>query len=140
MYITESIRRITNDLQTIESEMSRIAKLGVSTPEGATMIDELLTEDLVHEFKAAVDHMRHFLWSYIEAVAEGKGNDMNTALVMYRMRRVTEMLRVLEEPFKNLGSGLPQRVETRNFIDEVTRIATLAVAKTREPDSPDPRG
>lgn len=135
MYITESINRITNDLRAIETEMIRIAKLGVSSAEGAAMIDELLTEDLVHEFKASVDHMRHFLWSYIEAVSEGKGNDMKTALQMYRMRRVTEMLRVLEEPFRTVGENLPPRPELNSFIEEVTLIASLALTKSRRPES-----
>jgi len=127
--IGESVRRITNDLRAIESEMTQIAQLGVSSPECAAMVDELLTEDLVHEFKAAVDHMRHFLWSYIEAVADGKGNDMDSALQMYRIRRVTEMLRVLEGPLGRAEGILRQQPETTTFIEEIIRIASMAVAK-----------
>lgn len=123
----ERIRRVTNDLRALEEEMTRIAKQGVSSPEGAALVDELLTEDLVHEFKSSVDHMRLFLWSYIEAVSEGRGNEVQDALLAYRMRRVTEMLRVLEEP---LRAGLPRPTqEATSFIEEISRIAGLALIK-----------
>lgn len=123
----ERIRRVTDELRAIEEEISRIAGLGVSSSEGAALVDELLTEDLLHEFKGSVDYMRHFLWSYIEAVSAGRENDVQDALLGYRMRRVTEMLRVMEEP---LRSGVPTRVpESLSFIEEISRVATLAVNK-----------
>ena len=129
MKITENIRRVTNELQAMESEMSRIARLGVSSPECAAMVDELLTEDLVHDFKASVDHMRHFLWSYIEAVSRGTGDDMESALQRHRIRRVTEMLRVLEGPLASPDERFRQLPETTTFIEEIIRIASLAVPK-----------
>lgn len=140
--ITKRIRRVTEDLRAIQEELGWAAIEDPTEGEQARLLDELLEKDLINDFKSAVDHMRHFLWSYIEAVSKKQGKDVDYALQAYRMQRVTEMLRILRERVE-----LPQLMnvpEAHSFFEEIQAIANTAVDRhfpreSAAAEEPDPK-
>ncbi len=72
---------------------------------------------LLDSFKASVDHMRHVLWAYIEAMT--KRRNIDQTIQQYRLQRATEMLRQLRE-HGPLEADSPQ---AHNFLREVEAIA-----------------
>lgn len=124
--ITRRIRRVTEDLQVIQEELGSAA---VVEPGGepARLLDELLEKDLINDFKSAVDHMRQFLWSYIDAVCRKEGRNVDYTLQAFRMQRVTEMLRILRERVE-----LPQIMklpEAHSFFEEIQATADTVVER-----------
>ncbi len=77
--------------------------------------------ELLNSFKASVDHMRHVLWAYIEAMST-KG-DVDRTLQQYRLQRATEMLRQLREH----GPLHPETPQTSSFLREIQAIADGAL-------------
>ncbi len=79
--------------------------------------------ELLNSFKASVDHMRHVLWAYIEAMTTS--GDVDRTLQQYRIQRATEMLRQLREQGP-LEATTPQ---ASNFLREVQAIADGALER-----------
>ena len=129
--VTVRIRRITDDLRAIELEL-RHATFTNATPEQMRVVDELLGASLLADFKTAVDHMRQYLWAYIEAAA-ANGRDLTTAIQGLRLQRVTEMLRVLREDMDD--PSLAAVPGSRSFFEEINAIAdkTMDLALQNEP-------
>jgi hypothetical protein len=129
--LKQRVRRVTEDLREIESTLRHVTSSGdYSSAEKTRMLDELLDLNLAHDFKSAVDHMRHFLWGYIEA-AGGEEAGMATRLRVYRVQRATEMLRVLHE---DLAVSVPEAEPvTATLIDRIHTVATLVVDRTAAP-------
>ena len=120
--LTTRIRRVTEDLQAIQNELNTGATTHTAA-ERDRIMRELATSDLLHEFKGAVDHMRHLLWSYIESAQ--KDEDVQRTLERVRMRRVTEMLKVLEPDVDE--RTMDSTPETDSFFDAVQKIANKAL-------------
>ena len=119
--ISVRIKRVTSDLRAIQEELGWAAIDDPTGGEPARILDELLKQDLIADFKAALDHMRTFLWSYIEAVSRQSGEGVDYAIQSTRMQRVTEMLRLLRG-----YSDLPQMISQppgQTFIEEIHAIA-----------------
>ncbi len=79
--------------------------------------------ELLSGFKASVDHMRHVLWAYIEALSTT--GDVDRTLHQYRIQRATEMLRQLraQGPFEVITA------QDGNFLREVQAIAEDALER-----------
>jgi hypothetical protein len=117
--ICTRIRRITTDLNALEEELEWQKIEATSQEEQAQLLEEILSVDLMSDFKAAVDRVRHFLWRYIESAANNNGQDVDYALQSHRLRRVTEMLRMLR------NNGVPEMAtlpEERTFFEHVTSV------------------
>ena len=84
---------------------------------------EPLDIELLNSFKASVDHMRHVLWAYIEAMT--KRGSIDQTIQHYRLQRATEMLRQLREH----GPVEPTNPQARNFLREVEAIADSALER-----------
>jgi hypothetical protein len=121
--LTTRIRRVTEDLQAIQHELSTAAKSPATDAERDRIMQALASSDLLHEFKSSVDHMRHLLWSYIESAQ--KNEDVRRTLERVRMKRVTEMLHILEpDVSEKRMHDLP---EIDSFFDAVQKIASKAL-------------
>src|SRR5437899_333946 len=94
--LTTRIRRVTEDLQAIQEQLSSAARHDASSEERESVMEEMLNLELINEFKTSVDHMRHLLWSYIEASSSQGRLTVSHTLQNVRMQRVTEMLRILQ--------------------------------------------
>ena len=123
--ITRRIQRVTDDLRAIQEELGGAAVEDPAQGEPARLLDQLLEQDLIADFKTAVDHMRQFLWSYIDAVCRKEGRNVDYTLQAFRMQRVTEMLRILRERVE-----LPQLMklpEAHSFFEEIQATADTAL-------------
>ncbi len=117
--ICARIRRITDDLNALQDELEW-GKIEEASPEAQTrLLEEILSFDLVRDFKRAVDRVRHFLWCYIEAAANHSGRPIDYELQAHRLRRVTEMLRMLQNNGTPELSTMP---EARTFFEHVTSV------------------
>jgi hypothetical protein len=118
--ITKRIEHVTDELRIIHSRLDEATR---NAADRQIMIDKLLAGELLNDLKSAVDNMRHFLWSYIEATAQGP-DELKNAIQGYRMQRVTEMLRVLRESEAQELSAVPQ---AHSFFEEINHIAHATV-------------
>ena len=118
--VAERIWRVCEDLMIIQAELSNTAeaeaaKSGGPSPEG---LDAL---------RSAVDHMRHFLWCYLEQSPSTNGADMQRLLHMSRVKRTTEMLRALRS---QVGPArLAAAPEARSLFEEIEAITERAVQR-----------
>ena len=126
--ITERIARVTDELRIIQRQLDESTRRVAARQE---MVDSLVAGDLLNDLKSAVDNMRQFLWSYIEATAEGP-EEMKTAIQGYRMQRVTEMLRVLRESDEE---ELHKTKYAHSFFEEINNIAHEAVDRYKEEEA-----
>jgi hypothetical protein len=125
--ITARIRRVTEDLQVLHRYLDAAAR---DATERTEVVDEVLDGGLMNDLKAAVDNVRHFLWSYIEATTQDPA-DLRSALQGYRMQRVTEMLRVLRENDSELGRS----PLAHSFFEEINSIADRAIERYNPADA-----
>lgn len=121
--LTTRIRRVTEDLQAIQTELSTAAKSPVTDSERDRIMNLLASSDLLHEFKSSVDHMRHLLWSYIESAQ--RNENVERTLERVRMKRVTEMLRILEPDMAE--RRMNEMPEVDSFFDVIQKIANKAL-------------
>jgi len=122
--VSERIRRVTEDLRVVQEELNRAAALDPQHPERFRMLDELVTLDLLADFRSAIDHMRMFLWAYVEAATKRSGGGMDATLQTARVQRATEMLRMLRQQL-----AAPDSVpvpEARSLFAEISALAHTA--------------
>ena len=122
--ITERIARVTDELRIIQTQLDTAAR---NATEQQAVVDKLIAGDLLNDLKSAVDNMRHFLWAYIEATAEGP-EELKNAIQGYRMQRVTEMLRLLRASETEELKAVPF---AHSFFEEINSIAHATVDRYR---------
>ena len=120
--LTTRIRRVTEDLQAIQDQLSKAAEPGAHPEMRNVLMDELLHADMIDQFKSSVDQMRVLLFSYIEAAASQGRMSVYDSLQSIRMRRVTEMLRVLQPAVENRRDTT--NTDLRSLMEMVNKIAT----------------
>ena len=110
------VRRITEDLNALLRELS--TSQGVDVGE---LIEEILTVEVMQDFKASVDAMRHLLWVYIEAASRASdgSRDINLAVQSLRLQRATEILKGLREGGVPISTQYP---EGRTFVAQVQAV------------------
>jgi len=119
------IQRVTSDLRYIQDSLYEVSKTSATETVRNAALETLLQGNILYDFKSAVDHMRHLLWSYIEAQTKQRGGDFQGTLQQVRMQRVTEMLRVLAPEVEEAGAL--KRPEAQGFFDVIQQIANSAV-------------
>lgn len=117
--ICARIRRITDDLNALEMELEWSKIENASAEEQSRLLDEILSMELVGDFKAAVDKMRHLLWCYIESVARNGRYSVDYSLQTHRLQRVTEMLQLLRSSGTPELGSLPA---AKPFFEQVTAV------------------
>ncbi|MGH9650816.1 MAG: hypothetical protein ACRD3A_07720 [Terriglobales bacterium] len=122
--VSQRIRRVTEDLRAIQEELNRAAALDPERPERSRLLDELVTLDLLADFRSAIDHLRTFLWAYVEAATRKSGGSVDSTLQEVRIQRATEMLRMLREQLSAPNSTpVP---EVRSLFEEISALAHTA--------------
>lgn len=111
-----NITRVTEDLNGLLKRLSN-----AKGPEAAKLIEEMLTLEVMRDFKQAVDAMRHLLWIYIEAASRATSGDINDSIHGLRLQRATEILRNLREGGVPISRQLP---EGRSFIEQVEALVS----------------
>ena len=124
--ITKRIQHITEEIRTLQQSLDELSNTG-SEAERHHLIEDCLQPEMIVDFKAAVDNLRIFLWSYLEAAARQSGGQvMDYALQAYRIRRATEMLEMLNKTAQRAGEPLPV---VCSFFERIQNIAHLALEK-----------
>ncbi len=84
------VQQITENLNALLRELS-------STDEARAreLVESVLTTELMLDFKASVDSMRHLIWIYIEALARVQDQEPATVIHSIRLQNATDMLRAL---------------------------------------------
>jgi hypothetical protein len=126
--------RATADLRFIQVLLEDAARSDADLAQRRRVLEDLSGSSCLEELKAAVDGMRHVLWSYVEASA-GRRSDVAQALQTVRMQRVTEMLRTLQADVQQ--ARLAPSSDTANFIEMVTQVAQATMERHREPRAED---
>ena len=122
------IRAATQQLNDVQTELYRRAL--APNPEAThAFLDEPSSLDVLSEFKAAVDELRRFLWFYIDELAKRAGTDPDLMIQGYRLRRATEMLRVLsDEP---MIAACPTLQDTQSFLEQVITVVEDRLTKVK---------
>lgn len=120
--LTTRIRRVTEDLQAIQDQLGKAAEPGADPGARNAIMDEMIDAELIDSFKNSVDQMRVLLFSYIEAAASQGRYTMYDTLQSIRMRRVTEMLRVLQPAVESRRDTA--NTDLRSLMEMVNKIAT----------------
>ena len=118
------IHRVTDDLKAIQERLNEAARPDAPTTLRDAAMDEMLNVELINDFKNSVDQMRHLLWSYIEASSSQGRQTVSDTLQSIRLRRVTDMLRILQpsvEEGRNTSSA-----DVRSLLDVINKIAVTA--------------
>jgi hypothetical protein len=123
--LSERILRVTADLRLIQEQLSRAAQPGAPHSVREAIMQEMLQGQMISEFKGSVDHMRHLLWSYIEASAPNSHQQVTETLQAVRMQRVTEMLKVLQPTIDEVN--MMRTPEAKSFLDLINQIASSAM-------------
>jgi hypothetical protein len=90
--------------------------------------DEALADTAaVVELKNYLDNLRHFVWAYLEAQSQEGLGDIESTLQNYRMKRVTEMLRVLRTQIEDIDPG--SSPEAPSFFEELVLAADTVYDK-----------
>jgi hypothetical protein len=122
------MRSVTEDLRAIQAQLDIAVRPEAPDGERDRLVRELAGSDMLHEFKSAVDHMRHLLWSYISSAR--KDENIQRTLERVRMKRVTEMLQILEPDISE--KRMNDAPEADSFFDAIAKIATKALERHKE--------
>lgn len=112
--MSSNISRVTEDLNGLLKKLSN-----AKGAEAAKLLEQVLTIQVMQDFKLAVDAMRHLLWIYIEAASRATSGNINDSIHGLRLQRATEILRGLRE------GGVPisrQQPEGRSFIEQIEAL------------------
>ena len=124
------IQRVTSDLRFIQDRLYEVSRSSAPNKSRDAVLETMLQGNLLYDFKSAVDHMRHILWSYIEAQTKLRGADLQGTLQQVRLQRVTEMLRVLAPAMEESDSR--NNPEARGFFDVIQQIANTTMDRNLE--------
>lgn len=104
------VRRFTRELNALLKEMATVRE-----EHACELVDEVLTEETMRQFKSSVDAMRRLLWLYIDAAARNSSRSRHPRQAA-GLRRATETLRSLHHgailsPAKPLPGSFIEKVE-----------------------------
>ena len=85
-----TVQRITEDLNVLMRQLS-----ATDDAQAREFVEQMLSSELLAEFKGSVDAMRHLMWIYVVAISKSEGS--STIVQSARLRRAVDMLRALQE-------------------------------------------
>ena len=85
--IRATVQRITDDLNVLMRQLS-----ATDDAHAREFVEQMLTSEILADFKGSVDAMRHLMWIYVEALATNGGTG---AMQSQRLRHAVDMLRAL---------------------------------------------
>ena len=109
--MTERVCRIARELNALLAEAKTIEKTG-----DREAVEELLTTEVISEFKSSLNAMRHLLWMYIETASHLDSQDADYQAKSERLAQAGEMLRVLRD------GTVPAMFSSTGFVDQVSLL------------------
>jgi len=89
--VRNKIRQVTQELNALLEEFA------ASPRQGSEFIEVQSMNEILREFRSALDAIRQMLWAYTEASARAKPNELQYEVQNLRFQRAIEMLRSLRE-------------------------------------------
>lgn len=120
----ERVCRIARELNALLAEARTAEKTG-----NRETVENLLTPEVISEFKSSLNAMRHLLWTYIETASHLDSQDADYLAKSERLAQAAEMLRILRD------GTVPAMFSNAGFVDRVSRLVDL-YAKRAEKSSP----
>lgn len=118
------MRRVSEDLREIRTRLENLCNID---PNDQQVLDEVLQLDLIRDFKSSIDQFRLFLWNYFQAAVDRCETEPDHALQELRLRRVTEMLRSLQDEI--VMPMTPVQLEAQSLFERLQNIADVAVER-----------
>lgn len=118
--IRNRMRRVTRELNGLLQELSTVRE-----EHACELVEEVLTEETIKQFKGSVDAMRRLLWLYIEAAARSKPRNSRQAS---GLKRATEVLRSLGQGESTCSS----KSVSGSFIEKVEAIVERSIPPKRK--------
>ncbi|SRR6266481_5379160 len=112
--ISDQVARVTQELRDLLVQLHWSTFQSSSPTDQSRVLNELLNAGLVEDLRTAVDHLSHFLWSYIESTAGNSDPEADYELQNERLRRITEILRLLHRSARPSEDPLA-------FVDRIAR-------------------
>ncbi|HWX53552.1 MAG TPA: hypothetical protein VN176_03060 [Verrucomicrobiae bacterium] len=109
---SERVVAMTQELKALLQQL-QWAQCDSNPGDQERILDDLLSMGLIEDLKNAVDHMRYFLWRYIDSAATNPGTDVDYGRQSRRLRQVAETLGRLR--CTPASSTAPQ-----SFLEEIT--------------------
>lgn len=97
-----TVRQLTRDLNVLVEQLSRTT---TETQQAA----EALPPEIMRDFQASLDAIRHILWSRSQAAHHGDAREFQYAMRSLRLQRAIDLLRTLREE-GTPGSSLVEQV------------------------------
>lgn len=112
--VRNRVRKFTRELNGLLKEMATVRE-----EHACELVDEVLTEETMMQFKSSVDAMRRLLWLYIDAAARSGSRSQAAGL-----NRATDTLRSLHHGASPCrGKSLPG-----SFIEKVEAIVEQSIS------------
>ena len=107
--VRATVQRITEDLNLLMRQLS-----ATDDAHAREFVEQMLTSELLADFKNSVDAMRHLMWIYVEAVSKNAGSGVVRS---DRLRRAVDMLRALH------GDSMPEQFSRpETFFEHVQNV------------------
>lgn len=135
--LSDCICRVTQELRSLQ-ELLQFSAFECSDPHAQNRIlSDLVDIGLIHSLKGVVDHMRQFLWSYIDfaTARPWPSNETDLAKQSARLDQVTEMLSILHHSSPIAGRS---SVNNSSFVERVTAsVGNLLEQYDSQPEKSD---
>jgi len=117
----ERVCRITRELNEFMAEASSAGKAG-----SMEAIEDLLTTEVISDFKSSIDSIRQLLWMYIETASRLDSKDADYATKSERFAQAAEMLRLLR------NGAVPPIFSNAGFVDRVSILVDTCTQKAQQ--------
>ena len=107
------VTRISKELQALLVQLHWKAFENSSPIDQTCILNGVLNRGLIEDLRSTIDQLSEFLWRYIETAAENCDQEADYELQNERLRRITEVLRLLHR------SSTPAQ-DPIAFVDRVT--------------------
>lgn len=91
----DRVTRISSELQALLVQLHWKAFQSSSPVDQSQILNGVLNRGLIEDLRTTIDQLSEFLWRYIETAAENCDQEADYELQNERLRRVTEVLRIL---------------------------------------------
>lgn len=125
---SEHVVRISEQLRALSVQLQWKTFESFSPRDQDRILNGLLNRGLIEDLRRTIDQLSEFLWQYIETAAANADPDADYEMQNERLRRVTELLRLLHR------SALPSH-DPGAFMERVTASVDQHLALS-EPNAP----
>lgn len=110
---TDRVTRISNELRALLMQFEWNTFENSTAGEQHQILTGILDRGLIEDLRETIDQLSVFLWRYIESASDDCDEEVDYALQNERLRRITEVLRLLHR------SSCPSQ-DPLAFVDRVT--------------------